>query len=223
MIAAVRARLRELLDELGARRVSVVPPGGAATLGAGGLRSLPLGGGARLEVELGAIGRATDVVDRALEIAVRDLRQLARDSKAAWPNASVANHTPVQLRDRIAMYLAALAEQQGAVNVLLMMRGDVAFAVRPASELERERLPLLSRRLDAVARANGSSHGELTDEDVFGLSFWHRTALIVYFDRAYSIDFVRHRARLVARELAGLLPDLDPEPAAPAIVLPPPG
>jgi len=57
---------------------------------------------------------------------------------------------------------------------------------------------------------------------VFALSFWHRAALVVFFADTYPVDFVRHRARLVARELAELLPDLEPDPGAPAMVLRPP-
>ena len=34
----------------------------------------------------------------------------------------------------------------------------------------------------------------------------------------YSVDFLRYRCRMVARELAQLLPMLDPEPETPAML-----
>ena len=86
MIEPIQALLTELLEHLGARRISVVPTGAPPpSLGVGGVRTLPLGGGARLEIELGAIGRADDEVDRALEEAVRALRQLTREHRAPLP------------------------------------------------------------------------------------------------------------------------------------------
>ena len=36
--------------------------------------------------------------------------------------------------------------------------------------------------------------------------------------REYDLDFVRHRARQVARELSNLLPLLEPDPQTPAAV-----
>ncbi len=64
--------------------------------------------------------------------------------------------------------------------------------------------------------------GELADPDAYVLTFWLEAALVVYFAGPYATDFVRHRARAVARELAVLLPDLEPDPAAPAAALRPP-
>jgi hypothetical protein len=223
VIDLVRARLEELLAALGGRRVSIVPAGGGPPpLGAGGVRTLPLGAGARLEVELGAIGRASDEVDRALEEAVRDLRELARASRAPWSAVSVASAGPVRIRDRVRAYLGALAELHGARTALVTVRDAVVAASSEPDPHEHARLPLLVRRLEAAAARRGSSHGELADDDVFAVSFWHRAALVVFFADAYPVDFVRHRARLVARELAELLPDLEPDPGAPAMVLRPP-
>ena len=43
-------------------------------------------------------------------------------------------------------------------------------------------------------------------------------ALVVLLAEPYAIDFVRHRARQVARELSNLLPMLEPDPDAPAAI-----
>ena len=217
MIDEARLRLEALRAAIGARRVTLVPAGGAAPpLGTGGVRTLPLGGGARLEVELGAIGRATDDVDRALEEAVRDLRALARSSGAPWPALSVAAGGPLRVRDRVVAYLAALAEMHGARTALVSVGDRVVAAAREPDERELARLPLLVRRVEADAARRGSSHGELCDDDVAARSFWHRATLVVFFAGSYPTDFVRHRLRLVARELAELLPELEPPPGAPA-------
>jgi hypothetical protein len=40
----------------------------------------------------------------------------------------------------------------------------------------------------------------------------------VLLSEPYAIDFVRHRCRQVARELANLLPLLDPDPETPAVI-----
>lgn len=223
MIEPVRALLADLLDQLGARRISVVPVGGTAPpLGVGGVRTLPLGGGARLEIELGAIGRADDEVDRALEEAVRGLRALGRDHRAPLPAVSVTSAGPVRILDRIRAYVHALGEIHGAQNAILLVNGAVLIARREPDLLERERLDLLRRRLEVAARQRGSSHADLADTDAYSLSFWHRAVLVLYFAGPYPVDFVRHRSRAVARELSELLPDLDPEPESPAVALRPP-
>ena len=219
--------LAELRRETSARRASVVPRGAAdpPVTGVGGLRVLPLGGGARLVLELGPMGKIDDDVDLALERAVRALRELSRATGGPLPAAEallgVGNSNRVA--DRIHTFLDALAAIQGADNVLCVVQGDIVVAARPPTELEASRAELLVRRAEAAARAQRVGHTDLADADAFVLTFWHRAALIVYFADAYAVDFVRHRARQVARELARLLPELEPDPAAPAgALLPPP-
>jgi hypothetical protein len=218
VIDAPRDRLEILLSQLAARRVSVVPAGGEdPPLGVGGLRTLPLGGGARLEVELGAIGVASDEVDRELELAVRDLRAWAR-THGPLPALSVTSAGPVRIRDRIRAFLAALVEMHGAQAAVVIVRGQVQVAA-PTLTVETElRLPLLARRVEAAPRPAR----ELADPDVFVLGFWYQAAIAVFFADTYPVDFVRHRCRMVARELIELLPDLDPEPDRPAATAPRP-
>ena len=76
----------------------------------------------------------------------------------------------------------------------------------------------LARRVEAAPRPAR----ELADPDVFVLGFWYQAAIAVFFADTYPVDFVRHRCRLVARELVELLPDLDPEPDRPAATAPRP-
>ena len=59
----------------------------------------------------------------------------------------------------------------------------------------------------AVDGAN--AHAELGGEDFYALSFWYGGCLVGFFSRPYASDFVRHRTRLVTRELAHLLSLLD--------------
>jgi len=224
---AAAAVLAELRIETGARRASVVPRGAAdpPVTGTGGLRTLPLGGGARLELELGPLGRTDEDLDVALERAARALREIARSAGGPLPAVEVAlgaGHRPARIADRIHAFLDALAAIHGADNALCLVQGEVVGAARPPTELEVSRAELLIRRTEAAARAQRLGHTDLADPDAFVLTFWHRAALIVYFADAYAIDFVRHRARQVARELSRLLPDLEPDPASPAVLLPPP-
>lgn len=221
------ALLAELRRETGARRASVIPRDGddPPVRGVGGLRTLPLGGGARLELELGPMGKSDEDVDLSLERAARALRELARTAGVALPAAEVVLGTadrPARVVDRIHAFLDALAAIHGADNVLCMVDGEVVVAARPPTELQASRAELLIRRAEAAARSQRLGHADLADPDAFVLTFWVKAALIVYFADAYAVDFVRHRARQVARELARLLPELEPDPAAPAAVLLPP-
>ncbi len=223
----VVAILGDLRRELGARRASVVPKDGVDPPlgGTGGLRTLPLGGGARLEVELGPMGRGDETVDGAIERAARALRELTRAAGRPLPAADAllgAVDRPTLTRDRIHGFLAALASIQGADNALCVVDGAIVSAARPPTELESDRADLLIRRTIALARSQRQGHTDLADPDAFVLTFWHHAALVLYFAGPYAVDFVRHRARQVARELAGLLPDLEPDPAAPAATLLPP-
>ena len=58
----------------------------------------------------------------------------------------------------------------------------------------------------------------MVDPDAYAMSFWYDAALVVLLVEPYAIDFVRHRCRQVARELANLLPLLEPDPEAPAAI-----
>ncbi len=228
-MTALADRVHDILAELraatGARRAAVVPRDVALPTHGPGLRVMPLGQGARLELELGATHGAEDEVAAALEHAVRALREAAREAGAELPAAHVVAGDaarPARVTERVRAYLEALASLHGGQNALCLVRGAVVAAARPPTELERERADLLVRRTQAAARAGGHTHGELADPDAYVLTFWLEAALVVYFAGPYATDFVRHRARAVARELAVLLPDLEPDPAAPAAALRPP-
>lgn len=227
LVEQVRAVLADLRTSLGARRASVVPRGAPDpdVNGTGGLRTMPLGGGARLELELGPMIRPDDEVDAAIELAVRDLRAAARDAQTGLPAVTVASGAPprpARVIDRIQAYLQALAALHGGQNAICTVNGDVVASAHAPDALEVARAELLERRCQAAARAGGHSHGDLADPDAYVLTFWIGAALVVYFAGPYPTDFVRHRARGVARELAYLLPDLEPDPAAPAAALRPP-
>jgi hypothetical protein len=222
----VRVVLGELRASLGARRASVVPRGGPDPdlHGAGGLRTLPLGGGARLELEMGPMVRPDDEVDLALEHAVRALRAAARDTAAELPAVSVfagPPPRPTRVADRVHAYLHALAALHHGQNALCVVHGEVVASASDPTPLELSRAELLVKRCQAAARAAGHGHGDLADDDAFVLTFWIGAALVLYFAEPYPLDFVRHRARAVARELSELLPELEPDPAAPAAALQP--
>jgi len=104
-------------------------------------------------------------------------------------------------------------------------RGEVIAAARSVDESTAARLPLITRQVEAAGAAlheRGQGHGEIAGEDVYAVSFWYGACLLVFFTRPYAVDFVRHRAKLVTRELAELLGMLDTGPEAPASILPRP-
>jgi hypothetical protein len=161
-----------------------------------------------------AIGRA----QRALKSSLRrhtgeEVPELVRGGAAPRGRARIV--------ERIERYLTAFLNVHGAAAAFLLRRAGVAAVAGDASEARRERLSFLRKRIDAEAgRRRGTSHAEVTGEDVFAMSFWFDAYLVVFFDHPYSIDFVRFRARNVARDLAILLPHLDDDPLPPANVHP---
>jgi len=219
----VRQILRDLVAELGA--TSAVITQSVEDRTGVPARTLPLGGGDFLRVELGSRSK-TESIDATLERAVRALRAAGRRWDQALPPITVATESGVataeKVKDRIDAYLVALAGIGQVDNALLVLKGDVLGSGKPPEELETERSQFILRRV-AAAREPGSSHGELADTDFYAVEFWYGAALIVYLRAPYALDFIRFRCRQVTRELAQLLPMLEPEPPAPAALRPPPG
>jgi hypothetical protein len=213
--------LRHLLTELahltGAAGASIVRPE-AGTEGPTGERRVPLGQGSFLALRFEPRTPAVDEAEAAIERTVRALRACARRWGAPWlPVVGVGKPAlPMRARivGRIETYLKALVNMQHAVNAVLILRNDVAAAAEPPSELERERLTFLLKRMGAEERKRlgQTSHAELVGDDFYAVSFWYGACLVVYFSAPFATDFVRHRARRVTHELASMLPDLDDPP-----------
>ena len=219
----VREILRELVSELGAicAEITTTPEERSGVPS----RTVPLGDNAYLRVELPTRGGGGDA-EASLERAARALRAAGRRWEETLPELAIrpghGSHKD-RVAERVGSFLAALAAVQNADNALVVLRGRVVAAARPLGALEEARWPFIAKRaLAAADKTSGSSHAELADPDFFALTFWYGAALIVYFTGPYAVDFVRHRAKRVARELSDLLPDLEPDPVAPATVLRPP-
>jgi len=215
----VRAALRELVDEIGAVSARIVEHDDLRS----GVpaRTLPLGGGEFLRVELATRqGREVDV-EAAFDRVTRQLRAIRRRWEVArLPELTVApGALPASDRvsDRIAGYLRALAAIDRASNAFVTRGAQLIAAARKPDELEATRWPFLARRALAT-HAPHSSHGEVIDPDAYAMSFWYDAALVILLVDPYAVDFVRHRARQVARELSNLLPLLEPDPEAPAAI-----
>lgn len=220
----VRAALRELVDEIGAVSARIVEHDDTRT----GVpaRTLPLGGGEYLRVELASRqGREVDV-EAAFDRITRQLRGIRRRWEAArLPEVHIVAGAPQPTQDRVSAriesYLRALATIDRASNAFVTRGAQLIAAARAPDELESSRWPFLARRV-LVTHAPHSSHGEIVDPDAYAMSFWYDASLIVLLAEPYAIDFVRHRCRHVARELSNLLPLLDPDPDGPAAIQPPP-
>ncbi len=113
--------------------------------------------------------------------------------------------------------MRGLATIDRASNAFVTRGPQLISCARPPDDLESSRWPFLARRALAT-HAPGSSHGEVIDPDAYAMSFWYDAALVVLLTEPYATDFVRHRCRQVARELANLLPMLEPDPDAPAAI-----
>lgn len=223
----VRDILQALLADTGSISASIVADDGH--LGVPSKRR-PLGGDRTLQVELasrtrkdggdGEGERAELSVDAHLEIAVRQLRAVARRwSAEQLPLMRVppAPASPDRVLARVSAFLRALAGSAGAHNALLVRRGQVVASAESVDEILASRASFLARRAWATP-AEKSSHGEVIDPDAYAMAFYYDAALLVMIEAPYSVDFLRYRCRMVARELAQLLPMLDPEPETPAML-----
>lgn len=187
-------------------------------------RTLALGGGEYLRVELPThVERTTGSehdIEAAFERVTRQLRAIRRRWEVArLPEITVTQSSAAPTNDRITAriehLLQALASVDRATNAFCTIGTKLVGAARAPDEVEAARWPFLARRALAT-HAPGSSHGEIVDVDAYAMTFWYDAALVVLLTEPYAIDFVRHRCRHVARELANLLPLLEPDPGAPA-------
>jgi len=215
----VRAALRELVEQIGAVSARIVEHDDVRT----GVpaRTLALGGGEYLRVELPTRHSREGDVEAAFDRVTRQLRAIRRRWEVArLPEVSVApgvQPTNDRIAERVEGYLRALAGIDRASNAFVIRGTQLVAAARKPDELEATRWPFLARRALA-SHAPHSSHGEVIDPDAYAMSFWYDAALVVLLVEPYALDFVRHRARQVARELANLLPLLEPDPEAPAAI-----
>jgi hypothetical protein len=220
----VRDALRELVEATGALSARIVEHDDMRT----GVpaRTLALGSGEYLRVELPTRSeREHDGVlseGAAFDRVIRQLRAIRRRWEATrLPEVTVTAGTPLpssgRVIERITTFLQALGGIDRASNAFLVLRGKLITSARAPDDLEGSRWPFLARRV-VTANAPHSSHGEIIDPDAYAMSFWYEAAIVVLLTEPYAIDFVRHRCRQVARELANLLPLLEPDPTAPAML-----
>jgi hypothetical protein len=219
----VREILRELVAAIGAVSARIVENDDLRT----GVpaRTLALGGGEFLSVELPTRTPSTDV-EAAFERATRQLRAVRRRYEVSrLPEITIAPGSVEPDNGRVIVtiekYLQALAGIDRASNAFVTRSTTLVAAARAPDEQESSRWQFLARRALAT-KEPGSSHGEVVDPDAYAMSFWYDASLVVLLAEPYAIDFVRHRCRHVARELCNLLPMLEPDPDAPAAIGPRP-
>ncbi|MGE0869708.1 MAG: hypothetical protein AB7P03_14180 [Kofleriaceae bacterium] len=215
----VRAVLRDLVEEVGAMSARITE-NDHERIGVPA-RTLALGGGEFLRVELPTRTNHEHNVEAAFERVTRQLRAIRRRWEVArLPEITVssgAEPASDRVLERIKTYLRGLAGIDRASNALVIRNANLIAAAREPDDLEATRWPFLARRALST-HAPGSSHGEVVDPDAYAMSFWYEAVLVVLLSEPYATDFVRHRCRHVARELANLLPLLEPDPDAPAAV-----
>lgn len=225
----LRQLLREFALSSGAQAATILvsePTAATAAVEPGAAdwssRKVPLGGGAYLEASFHGPTREPEARAAAMERAARSLRACARRWHASefpavrYPQLGGAPRERVLAR--IHAFLHAFAQSHAMVNAAVVRRGEVVAAAFPMDELQRSRIPFALKRVasEAQRRRGLSSHAEVVDDDLYAVSFWYGACLLGFFSAAYPVDFVRHRARLVIRELVQLLPELDDSPEDPA-------
>ena len=219
----VRDALRELVEDIGAVSARIVDHDDVRT----GVpaRTLALGGGEYLRVELGTRTSHENNIEAAFDKVTRQLRAIRRRWEVArLPEVIVAPGAQPpsdRVLERIEAYMRGLGGIDRASNAFVTRGTQLIACAREPDELEASRWPFLARRALAT-HAPHSSHGEVVDPDAYAMSFWYDAALVILLAEPYAIDFVRHRCRQVARELSNLLPLLEPDPDAPAAIKPPP-
>ncbi|MCX5744271.1 MAG: hypothetical protein NT062_17415 [Proteobacteria bacterium] len=221
----VRDALRTLIAETGAISARIViegaPADDAAEAARTGVPARTVVLGEYLHIELSTQPDKTTDLEAACDRVTRQLRAIRRRWEATHLPEIVVGATvnPPQDRivERITSYLQALANVDRATNAFLILKGKLVASAHPPQEVEKSRWPFLARRVFG-AHAPHSSHGEVVDPDAYACSFWYDAGLVVLLAEPYAVDFVRHRCRQVARELAHLLPMLEPDPSAPAML-----
>ncbi len=218
----VREALRELLEQVGGTSARIVENDDLRT----GVpaRTLALGGGEYLRVELptrstvapGDVEAAFDRVTRQLR-AIRRRWEIARLPEITVTPGSPGAPSQDRVTAQIAAYMKGLASIDRASNAFVSRGTQLIASGNPPDDMEGSRWQFLARRVLAT-HAPGSSHGEIVDPDAYAMSFFYDCALVVLLADPYGLDFVRHRCRQVARELAHLLPLLDPDPETPAAI-----
>jgi len=220
----VREILRSLISEIGATSARILGEDAQPRSGVPA-RTLALGGGEFLSVELPTRTPSTDV-EAAFERATRQLRAVRRRYEVSrLPEVAITPGTVEPDNGRVIVtiekYLQALAGIDRASNAFVTRNTTLVAAARAPDEQESSRWQFLARRALAT-KEPGSSHGEVVDPDAYAMSFWYDASLVVLLAEPYATDFVRHRCRQVARELCNLLPMLEPDPDAPAAIGPRP-
>jgi len=215
----VRDALKTLVEEIGAVSARIVTDDGIDERTGVPAKTLALGGGEYLRVELPTRSNREGDIEVAFEKAIRQLRAIRRRWEVArLPELTVApGAVPASDRvsERITAYMRGLGTIDRATNAFVTKGTQLVASAKPPDENESSRWQFLARRALAT-HAPGSSHGEVVDPDAYAMSFWYDAALVVLLVEPYAVDFVRHRARQVARELASLLPMLEPDPETPA-------
>jgi hypothetical protein len=193
--------------------------------GSDAIKAVPLGMGGLLEVHYNDRPEG-DGRPAAIERASRALRACARRWGAdTFPEVEYQRSKALdqnRVRDRIQAYLQAFANAQGVVNAVVMVKDDIVASARELDELQSERLPFLLKQVDNEVRnrKGETSHIEILRDDLCAFAFWIDACLVAFCDGGFSPDFLRHRARMVTREIGQLLPYLDDPPSAPASVAP---
>lgn len=224
----LRDLLRELCASTGAAAAAIAPADQPAEARAAVAVSAPIGGGATLSAWYDLAEEPPDPNGRAaaLERTARAIRASCRRWEAGEPPAlgfpEQGRTTPQRAHARIVAYLNALVGSLGMTGAVVTRKASIVAMAGALGDLELERVPFTVRRVQVEAdRQKGtSSHAELYGADFYALSFWYDACLVCFFGAPYALDFVRHRARMVTRELSQLLqmtddPDLDPIQTAP--------
>lgn len=224
--AEIEELLRELLSASNAQRVAIQKVA-ADDSDASTTLTHPLGYGAELVAEFSESESWTTLQSRQehLERYARRIRACqVRLGNKNFTYTHFPNDSPEPKRlilARIQQFLTGLVDTSELYQMVLLRSGQLIASALPIDPLDENRLDLLHRQLSAAAqKSTGSAHGELLQPGIYALRFWYGASLIGFASGDYALDFVRHRSKLVSRELAHLLNLLDQGPDKPGAIAP---
>ncbi len=216
--------LREVMAASKAFRVGIET---SAPKASAYIHSAALGQEAHLVAEFEHIESPHDEQSRQelIERSSRAMRAcLRRNGETDFPYLALPNDKPDPkhlILARIQQFLCGIVDTTKLYQMVVLHRGELIASAYVLDELDVERLALLDRQLELAAKKTpGTDHGELIRDDIYARTFWYGASMIGFANSPYALDFVRHRSKMVARELSHLLSLLEDGPESPSSIAP---
>lgn len=171
----------------------------------------------RLNSRQKVVFECTKDVNPELEVFLENwMRQLRQWESITAQNVSdlIFHENGLSRQDKIKLrlreFLLALVSATHAHQGFVVYKGETLSRTPLESKQYIERLPLLIRRLDKMAmESSKSSHSTWITDDVYACTFYYGAACCLFYKEPYALDFTKHRAKQVVKEMSLLLAELE--------------